>query len=53
MTLTEALARIAVLEEALDDIWMHGVDGPTAAWVMVSKVEWDQAFERAKLQPPT
>lgn len=42
--------RIKELEAALDDIHMHGVDGPTSGWVMVPKCEWEQAFKRADLQ---
>jgi hypothetical protein len=34
--------RLAELMEALDDIHMHGVEN--GAWMMVSKVEWDQTF---------
>lgn len=43
--------RVAELEEVLDDIFVHGVVGPTPDWMMVPRVEWDQAVQRAKLKP--
>lgn len=47
----QALHRIDELETALDDLLMQGVEGPTKDWMMVPRVEWDQAVERAKLKP--
>lgn len=44
-----ARKRIAELEAVLDDIHIQGIER-AAGWMMVPKVEWDQAFERAKLK---
>lgn len=33
------------LVEALDNLHMQGVEGPTSAWMMVPKVEWDSIFK--------
>lgn len=38
--------RIAELDDILDTIRMHGVEREYG-WMMVPKVEWEQAFERA------
>lgn len=35
------------LRDTLDHLHMHAVEGPTAAWVMIPKVEYEQAMERA------
>ena len=43
--------RVAELEAVLDDILMHCVVGPTSSWMMISRVEFDQAVDRAKLKP--
>lgn len=43
--------RIVELEDVIDDILVHGVEGPTKDWMMVPRVEWDQAAQRAKLKP--
>ena len=42
-------SRIAALEDALDTLHMHAAleDGPAPGWVMVPRVEWEQAMERA------
>ena len=44
----EALKQhIEKLAEALDTIHMHGIEAG-AGWIMVPKVEWEQAFERVR-----
>jgi hypothetical protein len=50
LTVAALRSRIARLEGALDDILTHGVEGPTKYWMMVPRVEWDQAVERAKIE---
>lgn len=51
IVVSEQSARIAELEAALDDFLMHCVDGPTSAWMMISRTEFESIMRRGCLTP--
>lgn len=38
--------------EALDDLWTKSVEGPTDAWMMIPRVEWNSIFQGLFPPPP-
>lgn len=45
------VGRIAELEAALDDFLMHCIPGPTDAWMMIPRTEFENIMRRGCLTP--